>query len=115
MGREVDRIHSLGGAVLGIAVTPTFAQLEFARSLGDPFPLLSDWDREVCADYGVRYAVWKGHAGLAKRSLFVIDRDATVRYRWVSDDAMVLPELAEALTVLGRLPSGHEAGREGDG
>jgi peroxiredoxin len=90
----------MGGNVLGIAVTATFSQMAFADSLGIDFPLLSDWDRTVCAAYGVRYDVWKGHAGLAKRSMFVVDRDGAVRYRWGTDDALVLPDLDEAIDVL---------------
>jgi peroxiredoxin len=61
--------------------------MAFARSLGVDFPLLSDWEREVCAAYGVRYDVWKGHSGLAKRSIFVIDTDRTIRWSWCSEDA----------------------------
>ena len=52
------------------------------------------------AAYGVRYDVWKGHRGLAKRSVFVVDRDRVVRYRWVTDDALVLPDLDEAMQAL---------------
>lgn len=40
--------------------------------------------------------VWKGHRGLAKRAVFVVDREQVVRYRWVTDDALVLPELDAA-------------------
>lgn len=100
MGQRADEIRGLGGTVLGVAVTATFSQLAFADSLGIDFPLLSDWDRTVCQAYGVRYDVWKGHAGLAKRSLFVVDRGGTVRYRWATDDALVLPDLDEAMDVL---------------
>lgn len=86
-----------------MAVTATFSQMAFAKHLEAPFPLLSDWDRTTCAAYGVRYDTWKEHDGLAKRSLFVIDGDGTIRYRWVSEDALVLPDLGEALGVLGSL------------
>jgi peroxiredoxin len=48
----------------------------------------------------VQYDVWKGHRGLAKRSVFVVDRDQVVRYRWVTDDALVLPDLDEAVQAL---------------
>jgi glutaredoxin-dependent peroxiredoxin len=48
----------------------------------------------------VQYDVWKGHRGLAKRAVFVIDRDQVVRYRWVTDDALVLPDLDAAVQVL---------------
>lgn len=99
----------MGAQILGIAVTATFSQQAFAASLGIDFPLLSDWDRTTCAAYGVRYDVWKGHAGLAKRSLFVIDREGIVRYRWVTDDAAVVPDFAEVLPVLAGLQPGPRA------
>jgi peroxiredoxin len=100
LGQRAEEIRALGADVLAVAVTATFSQQAFARSLGVDFPLLSDWDRTVCADYGVRYDVWKGHAGLAKRSVFVIARDGLVRYRWVTDDALVLPDLDAVVAAL---------------
>jgi peroxiredoxin len=45
----------MGAEIAAIAVTATFSQQAFAEHLGVSFPLLSDWDREACADYGVRY------------------------------------------------------------
>ena len=100
MGQRAAEIRALGADLLAVAVTATFSQQAFAESLGVDFPLLSDWDRQVCAAYGVQYDVWKGHHGLAKRSVFVIDRDRVVRYRWVTDDALVLPDLDEAVQAL---------------
>jgi len=91
------------GRIAAIAVTATFSQMAFAKHLGVPFPLLSDWGRETCAAYGVKYDVWKEHDGLAKRSLFVIDREGTIRYRWMTDDALETPDIEEALEVLASL------------
>ena len=93
----------MGASVAAVAVTATFSQMAFAKHLGVPFPLLSDWSRETCTGYGVRYEVWKEHDGLAKRSLFVIDRDGEIRYRWVTDDALETPDIEEALLELERL------------
>lgn len=90
-----------------VAVTATFSQIAFARHLDVRFPLLSDWGGRTAEAYGVRYDVWKGHAGLAKRSLFVIDRDGIIRYRWVTDDALVLPDMDELLAALSRLEAGE--------
>ena len=100
MGQRAGEIRELGADILAVAVTATFSQQAFAESLGVDFPLLSDWDREVCAGYGVRYDVWKGHRGLAKRSVFVLDRAGTVRYRWATEDATVLPDLDEAVAAV---------------
>ncbi len=102
------RIEALGGRIAAIAVTATFSQMAFAEHLGVPFPMLSDWARETCAAYGVRYEVWKEHDGLAKRSLFVIDGAGIIRYRWVTDDALQEPHFEDALGALAALgrPSG---------
>lgn len=103
MGELTKEIRELGAEVVGLAVTPTFAQMAFARSLAVEFPLLSDWEGSAARAYGVRYEIWKGHRGLAKRSLFVVGKDGIVRYRWVTDDALELPDLSAAMDVLRRL------------
>lgn len=103
MGRSADQIRALGAEVVAIAVTAIFSQQRFAADLGVDFPLLSDWNRQVCAAYGVQYDVWKGHEGLAKRSLFVVDEDGIVRYRWVTDDAQRVPDFDEAIAAMAAL------------
>jgi glutaredoxin-dependent peroxiredoxin len=106
LGQVAGEIGALGGEIAAIAVTATFSQQRFATELGVDFPLLSDWGREVCAAYGVRYHVWKGHDGLAKRSVFVVDQDGAVRYRWVTDDAEQVPDYSEAVDAFRRLREG---------
>ena len=96
-------ISDTGAHVAAIAVTATFSQMAFAQHLGIDFPLLSDWGGATADTYGVRYGTWKGHEGLAKRSLFVIDRQGIIGYRWVTEDALVLPDLDDPLEVLRRL------------
>lgn len=81
----------------GVAVTATFSQQAFAKSLALDFPLLSDWDREVCAAYGVQHDVWKGHAGLAKRAVFVIDARGAIRFSWAPDDSLLLPDVDQVV------------------
>jgi peroxiredoxin len=100
LGQKLREIEGLGAQAVAVAVTTTFSQRAFARSIKARFPLLSDWGRATCAAYGVRYDVWKGHDGVAKRSVFAIDRNGVIRYRWVTDDALVLPDLDEAIDVL---------------
>jgi peroxiredoxin len=97
------QVEAMGGRIAAIAVTATFSQMAFAKHLGVPFPLLSDWDRETCAAYGVRYDVWKEHDGLAKRSILVIDGGGTIRYRWVTDDALETPVIEDAIAVMASL------------
>lgn len=103
MGHKNAEIEARGASVVAIAVTATFSQMAFAEHLQVPFPLLSDWGGRTADAYGVRYDVWKGHEGVAKRSLFVVDRAGLVRYRWLTDDALVMPDLGEPLQVLAGL------------
>ena len=62
---------------------------------------MSDLNREVVRDYGVMYTPENRHRegfyGLAKRSVFVLDPQGVVQYAWVSDDALVLPDVEEVL------------------
>jgi glutaredoxin-dependent peroxiredoxin len=103
LGQRASELRGLGAEILAVAVTATFAQQAFAESLDIDFPLLSDWDREVCQRYGVRYSSWRGHAGLAKRSVFVIDSGGVIRYRWVTEDALRLPDLDEVVSAVAEL------------
>ncbi len=96
----------MGAEVIAIAVTPTFAQMAFADRLGIDFPLLSDWGGETSDAYGVRYDVWKGHAGLAKRSVFVVGSDGIISYRWYTDDAHDIPDVDDVVKALRAATSG---------
>ncbi len=93
-------MEALGAEIVAIAVTATFAQMAFAERLGIDFPLLSDWDGAVADAYGVRYDSWKGHRGVAKRSLFVVDETGVITYRWVTDDALVLPPVDDLVAAV---------------
>ncbi|HEX2370174.1 MAG TPA: redoxin domain-containing protein [Acidimicrobiia bacterium] len=103
MGQIESNVEDHGGRVAAIAVTATFSQIAFASQLDIGFPLLSDWGGAVADAYGVRYDSWKGHEGIAKRSIFVIDPQGVIRYKWVTEDALQLPDLAEAVAVLGKI------------
>jgi peroxiredoxin len=92
LGQHLSEIRRLGAEVVAVAVSPIFAQQAFAASLEADFALLSDWGGDVTRSYGVEYDSWKGHVGLAKRSVFVIDEGGIVRYRWVTDDANIQPD-----------------------
>lgn len=108
MGQRAAEIRALGASVVAVAVTSVFAQQAFAASLGVDFPLVSDWNRTATPAYGVQYDVWRGHQGVAKRSLFVIDRQGIIRYRWVTDDATVFPDYDAATAALRALQTPPE-------
>ena len=82
----------LDADVFGISVDSPFVTRRFREELGLPFPLLSDFNHDVGAAYGVLYEDYFGLRGVARRAAFVIGRDGRVAYAWVSDRDDVLPD-----------------------
>lgn len=80
--RDRERIEALDGVVLGISVDNHHANTAFAEQLGLGFPLLSDFMRETSAAYGVLVP----RAGVAWRSVFVVDKQGRIAYRDLSAD-----------------------------
>jgi peroxiredoxin len=69
-----------------------------AQKLG--FPLLSDFNKQVIRDYGVFNEDMIGLKGIAKRAVFVIDREGVVRHREVLDDARNEPDYGKVFASL---------------
>ena len=98
-----DRFTALGARVLGLCVESDRAHTAFAASLGLPFPLLSDFNREVIEQFGIAYTPeepFSGFWGMSRRSVFVLDRNGVVRYAWVTDDPLVAPDVEEVLAAV---------------
>ena len=79
------------------------AHTAFAQQLQLPFPLLSDFNRQVVQQFGIAYTPdqpYSGFWGMSRRSVFVLDREGIVRYAWVSDDPGVAPDVDEVLRAL---------------
>ena len=100
----LSEMEGLKAQVFGISVDSRFSLNAFAEKNSLTFPLLSDFNKEVCKAYGVMYDNFLGMHGVAKRSVFVIDTQGQIRYSWVSEDAKVKPnqdEVKKALQSLG--------------
>jgi glutaredoxin-dependent peroxiredoxin len=85
-----DSIARLGKAdaqVYGISVDTFFTLKAFHDHEKLSFPLLSDFNKQVIRDYGVFNEDMIGLKGIAKRAVFVIDKNGIVRHREVLDDA----------------------------
>lgn len=86
------------GAATQIAAISTdspFALDEFSKVNGFSFPLLSDHDGIVSAEYGAKYDndfTPMKLDRISKRAAFVIDQDGTVRYAEVLDNAGNQPD-----------------------
>jgi peroxiredoxin len=94
---RLTAFEDTGARIIGISVDSPFAQKAFAEQHGLTFSLLSDFNRQAVKAFGVEDPNFvKGLLpGVAKRSVFVLDRDGKVTYRWVSDDPTVEPNYDE--------------------
>jgi len=90
----MSNFNNLNAQVVGISVDSPFANKAFATQNNLQFPLLSDYTREVSKQYGgvhEDFAGMKGYSA-AKRSVFIIDANANVKYAWVSENPGVEPD-----------------------
>jgi peroxiredoxin len=92
---NLSELNQLKAQLFAVSVDSRFALNAFAEKNNLEFPLLSDFNKEVSKAYGAQYETFLGLNGVAKRSAFVIDKEGVIRYRWVSEDAKVKPNLNE--------------------
>jgi peroxiredoxin len=67
------------------------------------FPLLSDFNKQAIRDYGVFNEDMIGLKGIAKRAVFVLDKDGVVRHREVLEDARNEPDYQAVFAALAKL------------
>lgn len=99
-----------GIALFALSVDSVYSHRAFAEQLGGlPFELVADFERKAATEWGVRRDDVAGYAGMPMRSVFVLDREGIVRWRWVRSREQPLPDpdevLAEARKVAGSASS----------
>lgn len=94
---SIAQLEELDAQVLGISVNDPFSNKAFHEENVLNFPLLSDYGREVVKKYNVIHRDFAGLKGYtaAKRSVFIVDGDGVIRYKWVSEDPRVEPDYVE--------------------
>ena len=102
---SLKELTSDGTQVIGISVDGPFANKIFSENRHLNFPLLSDYKRETITKYGI---VMKNLGSLpdynaAKRSIFIIDKDQKIRYKWISDNPLIEPNYKEINDVLKKI------------
>jgi glutaredoxin-dependent peroxiredoxin len=88
----MGRLNDVKAQVYGISVDTFFTLKAFHDAQHLTFPLLSDFNKEVIREYGVFNPDMIGLRGIAKRAVFVLDRDGVVRHREVLEDARNEPD-----------------------
>ena len=85
--------NNANAQVLGISVDSLFTLAKYKEDQNLNFPLLSDFNKTVSAEYGALYEtfVFDMH-GVSKRSAFVVDKQGIIRYAEVLETASDLPD-----------------------
>ena len=95
--------NNVNAQVLGISCDSVFVLAKWKEQEGFNFPLLSDYNKTVSAQYGVAYekdAFVFGMFGHSRRSAFVIDENGVVKYAEVLASAGDLPNFEAINAVL---------------
>lgn len=100
---ELDRPNGANAQVFGISVDTFFALKAFHDQQKFTFPLLSDFNKQAIRDYGVFNEDMIGLKGIAKRAVFVLDKDGVVRHREVLEDARNEPDYQAVFAALAKL------------
>jgi glutaredoxin-dependent peroxiredoxin len=82
-----------GLGIYGISVDSVYSHQAFAKELGGlPYELIADFERKMVADYGVRRDDVEGYSGIARRTVFVIDGEGTIRWTWITSREKPQPD-----------------------
>jgi glutaredoxin-dependent peroxiredoxin len=101
-----DSIAALDGAgaqVFGISTDTFFALKAWNDQQRFGFPLLSDYNKDVIRRYDVVNPDMIGLKDIAKRAVFVIDRQGLVRHKEVLEDARNEPDYQQVTAALAGL------------
>jgi peroxiredoxin len=102
---SMARLTDLKAQVIGVSVNDPFSNKAFAEKNRLPFPILSDFNRQAIKAYGVESPDYGGLNGytVAKRSIFIVDKNGSVRYVWATDDPAVEPDYEEVEDALEKI------------
>jgi len=97
---SMAQLNAIQAQVYGISVDTFFTLKAFHDQQHYNFPLLSDFNKQVIRDYGVYNEDMIGLKGIAKRAVFVLDKEGVVRHKEVLDDARNEPNYDNVLSTL---------------
>jgi len=92
-----DELSKLGAHVVAISNDGPFANKAFAEKNNLKFPILGDYKSKTIRDYDVLMPdlLHVKDYDAAKRSVFILDENGLIVYKWVSDDPLVEPNYQE--------------------
>jgi glutaredoxin-dependent peroxiredoxin len=81
--------------VFGISRDSPWSHVAWAQALDLEVPLLSDWNGQAVAGFGVGHD-YRGMEGVAERSAFLVDGEGIIRGAWRYEPGQV-PDFDELL------------------
>jgi len=105
MRDEMGELQKYGAKVFGISTDSHHSHRAFKAANQINYPLLSDWNKTASRAFGVLYDRFGdfGLQGVSKRSVFVLDKDGVVRYKWVTEDPKIPPDAKRVLEEVKKL------------
>jgi len=98
---DIASYQNLDAEILAISVDSPFTLGKFKEDQKLPFPLLSDFNKEVSAAYGSQYEEFVlGLKGVAKRSAFVVNEEGKIAYAEVLESAGDIPNFENVKAAL---------------
>ena len=85
---------ALGCNIFAISVDSPFTVAKYREIENIPFPVLSDFNKDVSRLYDSLHEDLMGLKGVSKRSAFVIDAKGVVKYAWISESPLVQVDFA---------------------
>ena len=87
-----DAWTSLGAKVYGISIDSCFVVAKFRELESLPFPLLSDFNKTTCAEWGTLLEDLMGQKGVSTRAAFVVDTEGRIVHAAIQDNPGELPD-----------------------
>jgi peroxiredoxin len=90
-------ISDMGAKIISISNDGPFANKAFAEKHNFNFPLLADYTSKTIRDYDILMPdlLHIKDYNAAKRSVFIINEDGKIGYKWVSEDPLKEPNYEE--------------------
>ncbi len=102
---DISKYENNHAQVIGISVDSVFTLAKFKQEQQINFPLVSDFNKEVSAQFYSIYDSFTdmGMKGVSKRSAFIIDKEGVIQYAEVLESAGDIPDFEAINTKLASL------------
>ncbi|PWN07556.1 redoxin domain-containing protein [Rhodohalobacter mucosus] len=97
---NMKMFNSLNANVAAISADSFFTLREYKKVNNLNFELLSDFNKEVSAQFNSLYEEYFGMKGVPKRSAFVINSNMQIEHMEILEDSDRIPDFQEIINVL---------------